>query len=217
MRVRIDPGTQRMATGLIVLVGGALVLTLSACGLFDIRPPVPPGTVKESCQGDSPTSSDIVITNFALAVDCRKDGSGLFAQSITDGFSLVLDARDYFELQQFGVTRDSINRAETILAQERIATSTEFPDSFRFVFTPVVPQDQGGSQVYYELMPYRLEMYQLQGDTAQLATQYAGVVNLTVSEEQAGTWAISRWVDFRDNSGNRSLGYLYALKALTPG
>lgn len=217
MRVRIDPGTRRTGMGLIILAGGALVLALSACGLFDIRDGGPPENPNPFCQGDSPTSSDIVIANFALAVECREDGSGLFAQSLTERFSLVVDAQDYFELQQLGVTRDSINRAETILAQERIVTSAEFPDSFRFVFTPVVPQDQGGSQVYYELMPYRLEMYQLDGDTVRLANQYAGLANLTVSEQQAGSWAVSRWVDFRDDSGNRSLGYLYALKALTPG
>jgi hypothetical protein len=216
MLVRTDPGTRRIVVGLIVMVGGALVLALSACGLFDIRDGVPPIIVDERCQGDSPTSSDIVVENFALAMECRSDGSALFAQSLTEGFWLVLDDQTVQELENLGVPRDSINHAEMIIAQDRIANSAEFPDSFRFVFTPVVPQDQGGSQVYYELMPYRLEMYQLEGDTAQLTAQYVGSVNLTVSEEQAGTWAISRWVDFPDNSGNRPLGYLCALKALTP-
>jgi len=217
MRLRTDLGTRRIVLGLIVMTGGALVLALSACGLFDIRDEVPPIDVDKRCQGDSPTSSDIVVANFALAMECRKDGAALFAQSLTDGFWLVLDDQSVIELEQLGVPRDSINRAEMILAQDRISNSAEFPDSFRFVFTPVVPQDQGGSQVYYELMPYRLEMYQLEGETAQLTTQYVGLVNLTVSEEQAGTWAISRWVDLRDNSENRPLGYLCALKALTPG
>jgi hypothetical protein len=150
-------------------------------------------------------------------MECRKYGSGLFAQCLTDGFWLVLDDQSVIELGNLGVPRDSLNRAEMITAQDRIASSAEFPDSFRFVFTPVVPQDQGGSQVYYELMPYRLEMYQVEGDTAQLTTQYSGTVDLTVSEQQAGTWAISRWVDFRDGSGNLPLGYLSAVKALTAG
>jgi hypothetical protein len=216
MRVRIDPGTRRTVMGLIVLVGGSLVLALSACGLFDIRDKVPP--IVGTCgQGESPTSSDIVLVNFAASIECKKDGSGLFAQSITDGFWLDLDDQTVEELRQLGVPRDSINRADMILAQERIATSAEFPDSFRFVFTPVVPQDQGGSQVYYELMPYRLEMYQVDGDTARLAAQYSGTVDLTVSEQQAGTWAVSRWGDGRDKSENWPLGKLFALKAPTPG
>ena len=217
MLVRMEPGTRRMGMGFMLLAGGALLLTLSACGLFDIRDKVPPANINPFCQGDNPTSSDIVVENFALAMDCREDGLGLFAQTLTDGFGLTLDAQDYFELQQSGVTRDTINRAEAILGQDRIVASAEFPDSFRFAFTLVVPEELGGSQVYYELMPYRLEMYESEGDTVRLASQYSGLVNLTVSEEQAGTWAVSRWVDFRDDSENRTLGYLYALKALTPG
>ena len=107
--------------------------------------------------------------------------------------------------------------AEAILGQDRIVASAEFPDSFRFAFTLVVPEELGGSQVYYELMPYRLEMYESEGDTVRLASQYSGLVNLTVSEEQAGTWAVSRWVDFRDDSENRTLGYLYALMPVGAG
>lgn len=217
MRVPIDPGTRRRTLGFMVLAGGALVLGLSACGLFDIRDRVPPVIVDIRCQGESPTSSDIVVDNFALAIECRDQGTGLFEQTLGTGFGLVFDAQDYFELQQLGVTRDSLVKSEAIQALDRIINSAELPDSFRFVFTPVTPQDLGGSQVFYELMPYRLEMYQPSGDTALLAAEYAGLVNMTVAEQQAGTWAISRWVDFRDNSGNRTLGYLFALKALTPG
>ena len=218
MRTRTDSGTGRIVMGLIVMVGGALVLAFSACGLFDIRDKVPPIIGGTCGQGESPTSSDIVLDNFTEAMECRKYGSALFAQSITDGFWLVLDFQTREELRLLGVPRDSLNRADMIIAQDRVATSAEFPDSFRFVFTPVVPQDQGGSQVYYELMPYRLEMYQLDGESAVLTTQYSGTVDLTVSEQQAGTWAISRWVDGRDNSGDdKPLGYLFALKALTPG
>lgn len=215
MRVRTDSGTRRIVMGLIVMVGGALVLALSACGLFDIRDEVPP-SVGTCGQGESPTSSDIVLENLAASIECRSDGSGLFAQSITDGFWLDLDDQDAFDLNQLGVPRDSINRSDVISAQERIATAVEFPDSFRFVFTPVVPQDQGGSQVYYEFMPYRLEMYQTDGDSVVLTTQYSGTVDLTVSEQQTGTWAISRWADHKDGSFNSTLGYLYALKAPTP-
>ncbi len=107
-------------------------------------------------------------------MDCREDGSGLFAQTLADGFILKLDPTDAFDLEPLGVTRDTINRAETILAQERIVNSAEFPDSFLFVFTPVVPQDQGGSQVYYENMPYRLGIYQQDGDSTWLAAEYFG-------------------------------------------
>jgi hypothetical protein len=215
MRIRPDSGTRQIVMGLMVMVGGALVLTLSACGLFSIRDKVPP--IVGTCgQGQSPTSSDIVLENLVEAIECRKDGSSLFAQSLTDGFWLDLDDQDVFDLDQLGVPRDSINRVDMIFAQDRVATSSEFPDSFRFVFTLVVPQDQGGSQVYYEFMPYRLEMYQPEGDSAVLTTQYSGTVDLTVSEQQAGTWAISRWADHRDGP-NSTLGYLFALKAPTPG
>lgn len=216
MRLRTDSGTRRIVMGLTVMVGGALVLTLSACGLFSIRDKVPP-FVGTCGQGQSPTSSDIVLENIVEAMECRKDGSGLFAQSLTDGFWLILDDGDVFDLDQLGVPRDSINRSDMIFAQERIAASADFPDSFRFVFTPVVPQDQGGSQVYYEYMPYRLEMYQPDGDSAVLVTQYTGTVDLTVSEQQAGTWAISRWSDHREDPFVfSSLGYLFALKAPAP-
>jgi len=219
MRVRTDSGTRRIAAGLIVLAGGALVLGLSACGLFDIRDRVSPTIIDARCQGDQPTSSDIALSNFALSIECRKQGSGLFSQSTTDGFWLVLDATSVHDLELLGVPRDSINHAEVITAQDRINNSAEFPDSFKFVFTPVVPQDLGGGKVFYESMPYRLEMYQPEGDTARLTTQYAGETDLTVSEQQAGTWAISRWVDYRVTGGSDvlPLGYLYALKALTPG
>ncbi len=53
MRVWIDSGTRRIVMGLIVMMGGALGLGLSACGLFDIRDARPPDDGStEFCQGD---------------------------------------------------------------------------------------------------------------------------------------------------------------------
>lgn len=203
---RLTRGTRAAAAGLIL---GAVTaaLTLTACGLFDIRDPVAPDTDQDPCAGQLASSDALVLENFALAMRCGKDGLGLYDQTLGDHFALELDPLDAGD---FG-GRDTLSRAEDYQAQQTIVNNVA--DSLYFAFTLVEPIREDTKSIY-EDMPYLLEVISQQGATPEVVGTYSGTVDLTVVEAGAGDWVMLRWKDQGGQSGNPTLGAFHATYAL---
>ncbi len=211
METKRGRGTRGAARGSIWGAGVLLLAGLVGCGFFSIRDPIrPPGT-GVGCPQHAASSPDSVLFNFGAAMGCKGDGTSFYEQALGPDFVLVLDQLDVISLQ----LPDSLNRNQDLQAHEIIVSAE--PDSFHFAFAAVTAQrgtdGQGNSYAFFENMPYSLQFIGTSGDTTVVNQTYSGRVDLTVTEETAANWVFSRWKDYRDDSGNPTLGSLHAGRA----
>jgi hypothetical protein len=209
-------GTRRWVVvfiGLIALgLETALGLNLAGCGLFDIRDPVRPGE-GASCPRLNPSSSDSVLANFVQAMKCKLDGTALYEESLDESFHLVLDQID---VQELSGEWDSLNKKEDVAAQEVLAGDPVVADSFFFAFGDVEPERKDTTAFYLDI-PYELLLFRLLGDSLVTADTVSGKAELSLLEDtQAGTWAMTRWVDERDGR-HTSFGRWHAERAVPSG
>lgn len=177
------------------------------CGLFSIRAPVEPpagGGIPRRAFIDP----DSVLYNLEVAIDYRVDGLGLYDEALNERFSLVLDPLDAAEL---GTGVDSLDKATDVGAQRLVSQDTSLADSVYFAFGDV-QADRKDTTAFYLDMPYQMYLYGPQGDT----TQVCGKADLTVVENTAGAWSLTRWVDKRQGC-DLSFGRLHAEKAIQTG
>jgi hypothetical protein len=203
-------GTRR---GFRVFLGMlALGLYAYGCGMFDIREAVGPSNPgEEACPRENPSNSDAVLKNFAAAITCKLDGTGLYDQTLAETFQLILDELD---VQELVGEWDSLNKAEDVAAQEILAGDDAVADSFHFSFGSVLPERTDTTAFYLDI-PYQLLLIR-QVDTLAVADTIKGRAELTIREFGSGTWALSRWVDERQDPYT-SFGRWHAERAVPTG
>lgn len=207
--VKLSPrGTPRLRKVFLGLL--ALVLYGYGCGMFDIRDAVAP-TTTGGCPRLNPSSSDSVLANFEQAIQCRLDGTSLYAEMLAESFQLVLDELDVQELLG---DWDSLNKAEDVSAQEILAGDNAVADSFFFSFGNVQPERKDTTDFYLDI-PYELLLIRQEGGVTVQDT-VKGKAELTVKVVGSGSWAISRWVDERQDPFT-SFGRWHAERAIPTG
>jgi hypothetical protein len=177
----------------------------AGCGLFDIRDPIEPRN-PVGCRRVSPVNAESVLVNFESALGCKGAGIGQYEDALSDEFQLVLDEVDSLDLGFSFLTKEQSRQALSLLT-ESIA------DSFRFEFDLVTPVEGPDTTSYLD-MPYRLDFLRRQGDTLAVVGTVAGTTDLSLAEQLAGTWAITRWVDQR-SEGVTSFGRWQGERVIT--
>jgi len=209
MTKSLRSGTGPNWTGFLLL--GLTLASLGAgCGMFDIRPPTPPG-IGGSCvsHAASPASAESVLFNFAQSFRCQEAALAQFGETLAETFHLDLDDVDVSELKESGILGlDSLSKTQTVDGQR--LRSIEFSDSMVFEFG--IPSQSGRTDLtaYFLDTPYLLRIGQSQGDSLIVTQTIAGTSDLYLAEGQASQWFITRWVDQRGDS--TSLGRWYADK-----
>jgi hypothetical protein len=190
MRKSSGSGTGRGWAVFLWLVAFAAVET-AGCGLFKIRDPVQP-VLPKGCPRAAAVSPESVLVNFEYAMGCKGDGLVNYGDALAETYSLVLDQNDVPEI---GNGLDSLSKSQDVDAQ-RILTSA-LPDSFHFVFGDPGSTKESGTTFSYFTMPYLLQLIRAQGDSFVVADTILGTADITLAEQQAGQWALTRWVDTR--------------------
>ena len=166
-----------------------IVLLLNGCGLFDTRSPESP--VDDNSVFIPPTSADMVIDNFLVAINTKNIDN--YSNCFTDSFNFVpstdanLNYPNLFEQWQMTNERKYFsnlvnalgqsNNVEIILANTKYETQTS------------------DSIVLFADYNINLEL------SNEFDTKYSGTLSLTIIPIQNGIWAISNWIDFH-NDGN---------------
>jgi hypothetical protein len=179
----------------------ALALVVGLCGagcLFQPREsqaPKPGGEVTWV----PPATLGNALGNMKRALDNKQlinYGKSFSPQT----FEMVLDPADEAELGQ--------NEFATWSAsQEEQRMSGILSSAAATLTVHWVPRDSLDLQQtrYYEDLNYRLE-FRSPGGTV----EYSGRVDLYFQDDGTGQWFITRWVDKRDGSSNRTWGWLRA-------
>jgi hypothetical protein len=190
------PQSQRHSIRVAVI---ALAVALLGAGcLFQPREPVPPGQGGEVVWVP-PAALGNALGNMKRALDNKQlinYGKSFSPQS----FEMVLDPADEAELGQNEFTTWSASLEEQRMSG--ILSST--PGTLTVYWVPRDSLDLQQTR-YYEDLNYRLE-FRGSGGTV----EYSGRVDLYFQDDGTGLWFISRWVDKRDGSNNRTWGWLRA-------
>jgi hypothetical protein len=182
-------GTKRVLPGFF-LTYTALAL-IAGCGLFTIRDVVAPDETGDGIPRKQAIDPDSVLCNLEVAIRYKIGGLGLYEDSLAESFFLVLDIVDVQELGVAGL--DSLSKSEDAAAQRLV--STDSPDSFYFAFGEVTPERTDTTAFYLDI-PYELQMIDDEGVTVETIK---GKADVTVAEDNVGTWAVTRWVDQRED------------------
>jgi hypothetical protein len=190
------PRSRRHSTRIAAL---ALAVGLLGAGcLFQPREPGDP-IIGGEVVWVPPATLGNALGNMKRALDNKKlDNYGKSFSPLA--FEMVLDPADEAELGQNEFTTWSAGQEEQRMSgilSSAAATLTVY----------WVPRDSLDLQQtrYYEDLNYRLEF---RGPSA--TVEYSGRVDLYFQDDGTGLWFITRWVDKRDGSSNRTWGWLRA-------
>jgi hypothetical protein len=208
MAKSLRSGTYPTWSGFL-FVGLTLVSVGVGCGMFEIRPPTPPGG-EPTCtaRNASPASPESVLFNFAQSFPCQEAALGQFEGTLAEGFHLDLDDQDAIDI---GTGVDSLSKAQTAEGQ-RLRSIEASTDSFAFAFEFGEESESGRTDqtAYYLDIPYTLRIGQSQGDSLIVTKTIAGTSDVFLALGLASQWFITRWVDQRGDS--TSLGRWYGDK-----
>ncbi|MCK4413625.1 MAG: hypothetical protein KAY32_08780 [Candidatus Eisenbacteria sp.] len=125
-----------------------------------------------------------------------------YGNSFNDSyFEMVLDPADLSELGQNEF--DTWNASLEEQRMSGILISTEA--TLEVFWVPRDSVDQSSSVRYYEDLAYRLEFAE-----PTRSVTYSGKVDLWFEDDGAGEWYITKWIDKRDGSPNRTWSWLRA-------
>jgi hypothetical protein len=147
------------------------------------------------------TLPDSVLYNIRVSLEWKSADS--YGLSLGTDFTFEPDPADESEIND-PTFWEGWNRDREIRAFDDILT---VPDAARIAFAwpPPIPTPLGGDnpdEVYYRDLKYELR---LTGVASPVTV--SGRVDLYLAEAN-GLWSVSSWVDKRDGSPNRTLGYI---------
>ena len=206
MRKYLPVGTRERLGGFLFL-GLVLGSVGIGCGMFDIRPPTPPPGVGSGPPHASPVDPESVLYNFTQAIRYQTDGLQQYDGTLAESFHLVLDQEDVRDIGIAGL--DSLSKPRDIDAQ-RLRCQESSSDSFYFAFGNATPIKEGQTAYYLDI-PYELRILVHQGDSLVVTQTIKGTSDVFLAQGLASNWAITRWVDQRENPFT-SLGRWHAEK-----
>lgn len=192
--------------GLVTLLAGLALagLSISGCGLFDIRDPQDPS--QNSCARHQPNAYDSTVFNFEAGMACKIRGKTNLTEALSTSFKFILDPLDVI----------GSRRPDSLVASQ---TLTGF-DSF---FQSLLTEDRVVAEIRYRLLPPERNRTLADGRQFFDDVEYEirvtdGRPNPTIKRtltgqadiyflEDGGNWTLDRWVDqTRSTSGAVSLG-----------
>lgn len=190
------PRSPRHSTRIAAL---ALAVVLLGAGcLFQPREPEPPTPTNEVVWVQ-PAALGNALGNMKRALDNKQLIN--YGRSFSPvSFEMVLDPADEAELGQNEFATWSASQEEQRMSG--ILSST--PATLTVYWVPRDSLDLQQTR-YYEDLNYRLEFRGPSG-----MAEYSGRVDLYFQDDGTGQWFITRWVDKRDGSSNRTWGWLRA-------
>jgi hypothetical protein len=174
------------------------VLLLGAGCLFQPRTPENPKPGHE-VTWVQPAMLGNALGNMKRALDNKQLTN--YGKSFSPvSFEMVLDPADEAELGQNEFATWSASQEEQRMSGILSSTTATLTVYW-------VPRDSLDLQEtrYYEDLNYRLEFRGVSG-----TVEYSGRVDLYFQDDGTGQWYITRWVDKRDGSNNRTWGWLRA-------
>jgi hypothetical protein len=174
------------------------VLLLGAGCLFQPRVPEDPRQTPE-VTWVPPAALGNALGNMQRALDNKQLIN--YGKSFSPvSFELILDPADEAELGQNEFATWSASQEEQRMSGILSSTTATLAVYW-------VPRDSLDLQEtrYYEDLNYRLEFRGASG-----TVEYSGRVDLYFQDDGTGQWYITRWVDKRDGSNNRTWGWLRA-------
>jgi hypothetical protein len=190
------PGPAAAARGGLAFL---LVLLLAGC-LLSTRDGEEPGENGDVYVWVPPVTLGNALGNMARSLEAGVLTN--YGNSFSDdGLEMELDPADLAELGQNEFDEWSAAQEEERMAG--ILNSTEA--TLEVFWVPEDSIDQSASVRYYEDLAYRLEFSE-----PTRAVTYSGKVDLWFEDDGTGEWYITKWIDKRDGSPNRTWGWLRA-------
>jgi len=203
-----EPGGFRPAAGghrrggaWLAAVAGLALLVLPWGCLLSTREDEGAGGTEGAVWRD-PSSLGIALGNMKRALEATPKNMTNYGRSFSGAhFEMVLDEADRSELGH-----DDFETWDASLEEQRmngILNATEA--TLKVYWTARDSVDISPTVQYYKDLSYRLEFRE-----ASRSVNYSGKVDLYFEDNGAGLWYITRWVDKRDGSPNRTWGWLRA-------
>ena len=185
-----------------ILFLGLILLALPASGCFLQPREHEPPEDKDLVVWVDPVMLGNALGNMKRSLESESKDLTNYGRSLSEEvFELILDPGDEAELGGSEFEEwDSIQEGQRM---EGILTST--PASLSVFWVPADSLDQGEDVRYYEDLHYRLAF--VDGTSS---VEYSGRADIYFQDDGTGLWYITKWVDKRDGSSNRTWGWLHA-------
>jgi hypothetical protein len=181
----------------------SLIFLVGSCGLFDTRSVEPPSDPRSNYS--PPTSPDIVLTNlqFAIAEKNLNNYISCFSDSVLTGkvFHFVADLStnaQYPILSNWNFQQEKIYYTNLISQTDIQSSSNLFLSNPQAITTPdSVIYDADYVLVYFHNDP-------------SVAKNFNGKLRFTMFQDSRNLWSITRWQDFKNDSGDTTWSELKA-------
>jgi len=186
-----------------ILLFVSLIFLVGSCGLFDTRSVEPPSDPRSNYS--PPTSPDIVLTNlqFAIAEKNLNNYISCFSDSVLTGkvFHFVADLStnaQYPILSNWNFQQEKIYYTNLISQTDIQSSSNLFLSNPQAITTPdSVIYDADYVLVYFHNDP-------------SVAKNFNGKLRFTMFQDSRNLWSITRWQDFKNDSGDTTWSELKA-------
>jgi len=189
--------------------GAALILCgqLAGC-LLQTRPDEGPpgGNPNDQANWAQPVALGIALGNIKRALEAQQRNLTNYGNSFSDtGFELIIDPADESELGGNPFTEWSA----TLEEQRMTGILSSVSAKITLTWTPRDSIDYSSSVRYYQDLVYRLKF-----EESTRSVTYSGKADVWFTDDGQGQYFITKWVDKRDGSPNRTWGWLRARNQL---